>query len=416
VTAAPPDLTARERDVLAGIRWFGPRTAVTPAMLCRAIFFATNADWCPVGPPREDLLAVPRSSAAVVRRVLVGLERKGVLRRCYRTARYPIWLLAGGNVTAAPPVTIPAYLVAAMRANPADDGLRLQVADVFDENGQAERAEFVRVQVELARLLDEQEKCKGTLRAYGMGVPIDPLRTRERELLDALVTDDLCRNKTAWAGPAASLVRSGNPTPYQFRRGFLESVTCSAADWLAHGDAIYAREPVTSVTLTTPWPDGAIEQVKFGIAGVWGWYRIAGEVVRIREGVIGVSNWSAAVAERWPGIKFALPAGTVIRGRPRFLSGPLAEGNAEESPPDNFGGIRLVLEQAHRELRTRIIPYANPTDAEFDAETRRAVALVAQRAAVPEAHVERAVMTDARCRAYFHQVREYYLARRHALI
>jgi hypothetical protein len=78
----------------------------------------------------------------------------------------------------------------------------------------------------------------------------DPSPQREREPRRP-GTDDLSM-QTALAGPAASL-DAPTLTPYQFRRGFLESVTCTAADWLAHGDAIYAREPVTEVTLTT-WP------------------------------------------------------------------------------------------------------------------------------------------------------------------
>jgi uncharacterized protein (TIGR02996 family) len=35
------------------------------------------------------------------------------------------------------------------------------------------------------------------------------------------------------------------------RRGFIESVECSAADWVAHGDALTAAHPVTDVALTT---------------------------------------------------------------------------------------------------------------------------------------------------------------------
>jgi uncharacterized protein (TIGR02996 family) len=43
-------------------------------------------------------------------------------------------------------------LLAAMAADPADDTVRLAYADYLEENGQADRAEFVRVQVELARM------------------------------------------------------------------------------------------------------------------------------------------------------------------------------------------------------------------------------------------------------------------------
>lgn len=41
---------------------------------------------------------------------------------------------------------------------------------------------------------------------------------------------------------------------FTYRRGFVASVTCTAADWLAHADAILAAQPVQEVTLTT-WPE-----------------------------------------------------------------------------------------------------------------------------------------------------------------
>lgn len=40
----------------------------------------------------------------------------------------------------------------------------------------------------------------------------------------------------------------------EWSRGFVAKITCSAADWLAHADALLAAHPVTRVTLTT-WPD-----------------------------------------------------------------------------------------------------------------------------------------------------------------
>jgi uncharacterized protein (TIGR02996 family) len=43
-------------------------------------------------------------------------------------------------------------LLAAMAADPADDTVRLAYADFLEENGDADRADFVRVQVELSRM------------------------------------------------------------------------------------------------------------------------------------------------------------------------------------------------------------------------------------------------------------------------
>ena len=81
-------------------------------------------------------------------------------------------------------------LLAAIRAAPADDAPRLVYADWLDEHGQAERAEFIRVQCELARRANPA------------------LRRREAELLAA--------HHDALAGPlAAPHLR------FRFDRGFI---------------------------------------------------------------------------------------------------------------------------------------------------------------------------------------------------
>ena len=82
-----------------------------------------------------------------------------------------------------------AALLAVIRAAPADDAPRLVYADWLDEHGQPERAEFIRVQIELARTNDPA------------------LRRREAELL--------ATHHDALAGPlAAPHLR------FRFQRGF----------------------------------------------------------------------------------------------------------------------------------------------------------------------------------------------------
>src|SRR5258708_5129295 len=46
----------------------------------------------------------------------------------------------------------------ALLANPDDDTLRLALADWLDENVQPERAEFIRIQIELARGVSDQRR------------------------------------------------------------------------------------------------------------------------------------------------------------------------------------------------------------------------------------------------------------------
>jgi uncharacterized protein (TIGR02996 family) len=90
-------------------------------------------------------------------------------------------------------------LLNAIVENPDDDAVRLVYSDWLEEHGQADRAEFVRVQIELAR-----GKASEARR--------ERLRRRERELLAA--------HEAEWVGPLRSAVRRAT-----FVRGFVERVT-----------------------------------------------------------------------------------------------------------------------------------------------------------------------------------------------
>src|SRR5260221_508576 len=74
-------------------------------------------------------------------------------------------------------------------AHPGDDTPRLIYADWLDDHGQEARAEFIRVQIELTRMGDDDERSDG-------------LRRRERELLAAHGKEWL---DTAWPVGDASL-------------------------------------------------------------------------------------------------------------------------------------------------------------------------------------------------------------------
>ncbi len=114
-------------------------------------------------------------------------------------------------------------LLRAVLADPEDDAPRLIYADWLDEHGQSARAEFIRVQVALARLAED-----------------DPGRTdlsrRERALLAA--------HRTAWAAPL-----DGAALSWTFRRGFIEEVALAAANFLRRGDRLFAVAPVRGVRL-----------------------------------------------------------------------------------------------------------------------------------------------------------------------
>jgi uncharacterized protein (TIGR02996 family) len=241
-------------------------------------------------------------------------------------------------------------LLRAVLTEPDEDTPRLAMADWYGENGDEARAEFVRVQCELHR------RCFGGWTPTQQDVDdMEPLRRRERELL----ADGDWRNADAWfhfSGLRLSNIWGGPPghrhptlalrpadgadgdrecVHCSVCRGFVESVTCTAADWLAHADAIVwpptvacghcaGREPgspdawkmrhpcrlclgtgrvpnpdpppptampVRRVTLTTepePWHE---------------WLGITGKVrTRYPDGSAKECSF-----DRWPGIEFVLP-------------------------------------------------------------------------------------------------------------
>src|SRR5262245_31152087 len=98
-------------------------------------------------------------------------------------------------------------LLADCKDHPEEDAPRLVLADWLDDHGEADRAEFVRAQVELARL-DEDDPRRPALLA------------RERGLLE--------RHVAAWVGGV------GMSESWVFRRGLLhltlDQTTLSAAD------------------------------------------------------------------------------------------------------------------------------------------------------------------------------------------
>jgi uncharacterized protein (TIGR02996 family) len=110
----------------------------------------------------------------------------------------------------------------AVRAAPDDDGPRLVYADWLDERGDHDRAEFIRVQCELARL-DPADA----------GVP--DLHVRQLEML--------AEHEQEWLGDwSERLIR------WEFRRGFLHAVRITPGPFLDHGEELFRRHPVEEVT------------------------------------------------------------------------------------------------------------------------------------------------------------------------
>jgi uncharacterized protein (TIGR02996 family) len=141
----------------------------------------------------------------------------------------------------------PAFL-AAIVAEPEDDTRRLAAADFLEEHGEADRAAFIRVQIELARL-----DASGLAQSPEAAV----LRKKEHAFLGPK-----SERPHLWAAEECSeLVRPDPRGRLRFegterltwRRGFVEEVRCPAGEWLRHGGAVRARNPVRKVLLTECW-------------------------------------------------------------------------------------------------------------------------------------------------------------------
>jgi uncharacterized protein (TIGR02996 family) len=162
-----------------------------------------------------------------------------------------------------------AILLAAVLANETDDTARLVYADWLQENGQEARAEFIRVQVELAwpepgsstrpsitgtvlRMLNPLGRA--ARREHGGAVARrDALRGRERDLW---ATPGLMPELKGCLGHIDAVKGDGPPGEFVHlyaRRGFYESAHCTVAAWLRHADAILAAHPVTRVRPTSRW-------------------------------------------------------------------------------------------------------------------------------------------------------------------
>jgi uncharacterized protein (TIGR02996 family) len=111
-------------------------------------------------------------------------------------------------------------------ANPEDDLARLVYADWLEENDQATRAAFIRVQVEAAR----EERCEP------FGPAARRLSTTARKLLDG--------NKGAWTSLGQRVLR------WEFRRGFVEHVEVNVASFPRDAAEMLTAEPIRSLQMT----------------------------------------------------------------------------------------------------------------------------------------------------------------------
>jgi uncharacterized protein (TIGR02996 family) len=111
---------------------------------------------------------------------------------------------------------------------PDDDTHRLVFADWLDEHGELARAEFIRVQIELAR--GAKGRRKGTLEA------------RQRDLLAAHAAE--------WIEPIRQWIyEDWSATPYTFCRGFVEEIDVLGETLVECGRELFAAAPIRGVRM-----------------------------------------------------------------------------------------------------------------------------------------------------------------------
>ncbi len=183
--------------------------------------------------------------------------------------------------------------VSAIRADPADDTVRLVAADWLDERGEGPRAELIRAQVKLAFALHD---------VPNPDVPL--LRERIRQLAgvkprpDGTVHCDL------------------HGTVVTMSRGFEEQMRCTAERWLTMGDALLDRAPLAKVVLTTAadWchRDGAVYLYEGPPPGTG---EVKGRRCRnttpdtdgVPAGAPGMTYVAGLFAAEWPGVSIEVP-------------------------------------------------------------------------------------------------------------
>src|SRR6266542_2811283 len=117
-----------------------------------------------------------------------------------------------------------AAFLAAICASPEDDTVRLAFADWLDEHGESDRAEFIRLGCQHARLEGDDPQWW-------------PLKNR----LDALEQKHL----EAWEQELPPWARKG----VSFRRGFVDGIVTSATLWIKRSEKLLATAPITSARL-----------------------------------------------------------------------------------------------------------------------------------------------------------------------
>ena len=161
--------------------------------------------------------------------------------------------------------------------DPSDDTPRLAAADWLAENGHHDRAEFIRAQVELDRMVIPN-RCQKAVKQFQASCGSVKCQPCSESLLAASRRDNLlmrcnrllgiASNQQAWCGfPLPS-----RSCQIRFARGFVDVIMLQVADFLSHAAAMFRAEPIAHVGLTYVSPHQHIVHPTVGrphVAEVW---------------------------------------------------------------------------------------------------------------------------------------------------
>lgn len=142
-------------------------------------------------------------------------------------------------------------LLSSIITNPDDDVARLVYADWLQEHGEEDRAEFIRVQIELAKTPDNFKEIKSSCRYWGL----KSIRSSQSHIRR-------CKN----CQYQRLLKREVQLHPIEYTshfvwtRGFISEFQGELNLWLTHGPAIVQEHPIQYIRITdlpiheyTPW-------------------------------------------------------------------------------------------------------------------------------------------------------------------
>ena len=235
-----------------------------------------------------------------------------------------------------------------IKAAPDEDLPRLAFADWLEEHKETERAELVRLGVELRGLVNFSQDASVMVRHFPEPrkselVHAVALQGRERKLAAASTADWL---------PAGFgyLISTGSATKQGafiiINSGIGVDVLCPWVLWRKHGDAIWERELPWRVRLTT-YPEmtagGDIEFVGHTAKTAKTFrYRIAGRVASLKREAMGDSSLPLVahiLRARWPGIEFELPPVMAMGVDPAEEGGGFSASHIVERDRLDFGAL-----------------------------------------------------------------------------